>query len=97
MRRFVCVRNVKVENVLASDAASPLVEATRLKRYRLVLECRLLEQRAYHGFTENLIEGTGDLAGGQEAVVEAARGSSPPRPELAHVARWANGSTAWRN
>lgn len=40
----------------------------RLKLYRLMQECRMLEQRAYDLFMQNLIKGTSHLALGQEAV-----------------------------
>jgi len=54
--------------VLASEAASQLAEETRLKLYRLMFECRVLEKRAYDLFMQNLIKGTSHLALGQEAV-----------------------------
>ena len=41
---------------------------TRLKLYRSMQECRMLEQRAYDLFMQNLIKGTSHLALGQEAV-----------------------------
>jgi pyruvate dehydrogenase E1 component alpha subunit len=41
---------------------------TRLLLYRLMLECRYLEKRAYDLFMQNLIKGTSHLALGQEAV-----------------------------
>ena len=41
---------------------------TRLKLYRSMLECRVLEKRAYDLFMQNLIKGTSHLALGQEAV-----------------------------
>jgi pyruvate dehydrogenase E1 component alpha subunit len=41
---------------------------TRLKLYRTMLECRVLEKRAYDLFMQNLIKGTSHLALGQEAV-----------------------------
>jgi pyruvate dehydrogenase E1 component alpha subunit len=54
--------------VLASEAASQLAEETRLKLYRLMFECRVLEKRAYDLFMQNLIKGTSHLALGQEAI-----------------------------
>ena len=42
--------------------------ATRLKLYRTMYECRVLEQRAYDLFMQNLVKGTSHLALGQEAV-----------------------------
>ena len=41
---------------------------TRLKLYRTMLECRVLEKRAYDLFMQNLIKGTSHLALGQEAI-----------------------------
>ena len=41
---------------------------TRLKLYRTMLECRVLEKRAYDLFMQNLIKGTSHLALGQEAT-----------------------------
>ena len=43
-------------------------QATRLKLYRVMYECRVLEQRAYDLFMQNLVKGTSHLALGQEAV-----------------------------
>jgi len=41
---------------------------TQLSMYRKMLECRLLEQRAYDLFLQNLVKGTSHLSLGQEAV-----------------------------
>jgi pyruvate dehydrogenase E1 component alpha subunit len=41
---------------------------TRLKLYRMMLECRGMEQRAYDLFMQNLVKGTSHLGLGQEAV-----------------------------
>lgn len=41
---------------------------TQLAMYRRMFECRLLEQRAYDLFLQNLVKGTSHLALGQEAV-----------------------------
>jgi TPP-dependent pyruvate/acetoin dehydrogenase alpha subunit len=54
--------------VLASEASGRLAEQTRLELYRLMVECRALEKRAYDLFMQNLIKGTSHLALGQEAV-----------------------------
>ena len=40
----------------------------RLKLYRTMYECRVLEQRAYDLFMQNLVKGTSHLALGQEAI-----------------------------
>jgi pyruvate dehydrogenase E1 component alpha subunit len=42
--------------------------ATRLELYRSMQACRMMEQRAYDLFMQNLIKGTSHLALGQEAV-----------------------------
>ena len=50
-------------------AQAPSIDrATRLKLYRVMYECRVLEQRAYDLFMQNLVKGTSHLALGQEAV-----------------------------
>ncbi len=43
-------------------------QATRLELYRSMQACRMMEQRAYDLFMQNLIKGTSHLALGQEAV-----------------------------
>ncbi len=50
-----------------AQSATPKPE-TRLKLYRSMQACRMLEQRAYDLFMQNLIKGTSHLALGQEAV-----------------------------
>jgi len=50
-----------------NNAPTPDVE-TRLDLYRTMQSCRMLEQRAYDLFMQNLIKGTSHLALGQEAV-----------------------------
>jgi acetoin:2,6-dichlorophenolindophenol oxidoreductase subunit alpha len=50
-------------------ADPPAIDAqTRLRLYRLMVELRDFEQRAYDLFMENLIKGTSHLALGQEAI-----------------------------
>ena len=49
------------------NAVPPAVE-TRLELYRLMQSCRMMEQRAYDLFMQNLIKGTSHLALGQEAI-----------------------------
>ncbi len=44
---------------------------TRLALYRSMLACRMMEQRAYDLFMQNLIKGTSHLALGQEAIAAA--------------------------
>jgi pyruvate dehydrogenase E1 component alpha subunit len=51
-----------VENAIAPDTD------TRLELYRQMQACRMMEQRAYDLFMQNLIKGTSHLALGQEAV-----------------------------
>ena len=43
-------------------------EDTRLRLYRLMFECRGMEQRAYDLFMQNLVKGTSHLGLGQEAI-----------------------------
>ena len=49
------------------DAAVPDSD-TRLELYRSMQACRMMEQRAYDLFMQNLVKGTSHLALGQEAV-----------------------------
>jgi pyruvate dehydrogenase E1 component alpha subunit len=51
-----------------AGAAADIDQATRLRLYRLMVELRLFEKRAYDLFVENLIRGTSHLALGQEAI-----------------------------
>ncbi len=51
----------------AANFKTPDTE-TRLELYRLMQSCRVMEQRAYDLFMQNLIKGTSHLALGQEAV-----------------------------
>jgi TPP-dependent pyruvate/acetoin dehydrogenase alpha subunit len=48
-----------------------LTPETRLKLYRTMYECRVLEKRAHDLFMQNMIKGTSHLALGQEAVAAA--------------------------
>ena len=52
----------------ARSPQSSISPETRLKLYRTMQECRMLEKRAYDLFMQNLIKGTSHLALGQEAV-----------------------------
>ena len=52
----------------ASTQSGSIDTATRLILYRTMYECRVLEQRAYDLFMQNLVKGTSHLALGQEAV-----------------------------
>ncbi len=56
------------DSVLTKDSSNRLDTATRLKLYRKMLECRVLEKRAYDLFMQNLIKGTSHLSLGQEAI-----------------------------
>src|SRR5213078_1201616 len=53
-----------------SPSARPAAidSATRLAIYRTLLEIRVVEQRAYDLFLQNLVKGTSHLSLGQEAV-----------------------------
>jgi len=52
----------------AIEAAAPPDAETRLQLYGLMQACRMMEQRAYDLFMQNLVKGTSHLALGQEAV-----------------------------
>jgi len=50
-------------------AGTPRIDTeTRLRLYRMMLEARHMEQRAYDLFMQNLVKGTSHLGLGQEAV-----------------------------
>jgi pyruvate dehydrogenase E1 component alpha subunit len=55
-----------------------LSEATRLELYRLQVELRDCEQRAYELFLQNLVKGTSHLSLGQEAVAAGFAGAMEP-------------------
>jgi len=62
---------VTTRSTIASEAARPtedIDERTRLSLYRLLLEIRSVEKRAYDLFLQNLVKGTSHLSLGQEAV-----------------------------
>ena len=52
----------------AIENATAPATATRLELYRHMQACRMMEQRAYDLFMQNLVKGTSHLALGQEAV-----------------------------
>jgi pyruvate dehydrogenase E1 component alpha subunit len=58
--------NVQIADAIAN--APPPDAATQLELYRSMQACRMMEQRAYDLFMQNLIKGTSHLALGQEAV-----------------------------
>jgi pyruvate dehydrogenase E1 component alpha subunit len=58
----------KNENALAGD---DIGRETRLELFRLLVELRLCEKRAYDLFLQNLIKGTSHLSLGQEAIAAA--------------------------
>jgi pyruvate dehydrogenase E1 component alpha subunit len=61
-------------NVKRKKAAEPAIDIgqeTRLALYRLQLELRYCEKRAYDLFLQNLIKGTSHLSLGQEAIAAA--------------------------
>jgi pyruvate dehydrogenase E1 component alpha subunit len=55
----------------ATEPQGGLTPEIRLKLYRSMVECRVLEKRAYDLFMQNMIKGTSHLALGQEAVAAA--------------------------
>ena len=56
------------QTAVASQPQGSLTPELRLKLFRMMYECRVLEKRAYDLFMQNLIKGTSHLALGQEAV-----------------------------
>jgi len=52
----------------AGRRTRPFPRKTRLALYRLLVELRYTEKRAYDLFLQNLVKGTSHLALGQEAV-----------------------------
>jgi acetoin:2,6-dichlorophenolindophenol oxidoreductase subunit alpha len=62
--------NVKRKKT-AQEPALDIGQETRLELYRLQLELRYCEKRAYDLFLQNLIKGTSHLSLGQEAIAAA--------------------------
>ena len=54
-----------------ADTADDIGRETRLALYRLQVELRLCEKRAYDLFLQNLVKGTSHLSLGQEAIAAA--------------------------
>ena len=55
-----------------------LDEATRLELFRLQVEIRDFEQRAYELFLQNLVKGTSHLSLGQEAIAAGVAAAMQP-------------------
>src|ERR1700682_5516402 len=62
----------------ATDAAEQIDEALRLRLYRLQVEIREAEQRAYDLFLQSLVKGTSHLSLGQEAVAAGCAAAMQP-------------------
>ena len=58
----------KVKGKKTAAAGGDIGAETRLALYRLQLELRYCEKRAYDLFLQNLVKGTSHLSLGQEAV-----------------------------
>ena len=56
------------QTAAAAQPQGSLTPELRLKLYRSMYECRVLEKRAYDLFMQNMIKGTSHLALGQEAI-----------------------------
>src|SRR6516162_11964878 len=56
--------NINIRAALNDDIGT----AKRLEMYRMQVEIRLVEKRAYDLFLQNLVKGTSHLSLGQEAV-----------------------------
>ena len=86
----------KVEDrALASKASlnDDIGEATRLRMYRMQVEIREAEQRAFDLFLQNLVKGTSHLSLGQEAVAAGFAAAMQPgdltsAPIAATPTRW---------
>jgi TPP-dependent pyruvate/acetoin dehydrogenase alpha subunit len=63
--------DIKVKSKKAAVADDDIGQETRLELYRLQLELRYCEKRAYDLFLQNLIKGTSHLSLGQEAIAAA--------------------------
>ena len=63
--------NKSVKRKKAGGAAPEIGRETRLELYRLQVELRYCEKRAYDLFLQNLIKGTSHLSLGQEAIAAA--------------------------
>src|SRR6201986_1459358 len=71
----------KVEDRIAAPSASlndDIGEPMRLRLYRLQVEIREAEQRAYDLFLQNLVKGTSHLSLGQEAVAAGCAAAMNP-------------------
>ena len=63
--------DTSVKRKKAAEPAIDIGQETRLELYRLQLELRYCEKRAYDLFLQNLIKGTSHLSLGQEAIAAA--------------------------
>jgi len=63
--------DTKVKSKKALAAAADIGRETRLELYRMQLELRYCEKRAYDLFLQNLVKGTSHLSLGQEAIAAA--------------------------
>jgi pyruvate dehydrogenase E1 component alpha subunit len=63
--------DTNVKRKKAAAAGDDIGQETRLELYRLQLELRYCEKRAYDLFLQNLIKGTSHLSLGQEAIAAA--------------------------
>lgn len=61
-------KKTKAETSANAKLNDDIGEANRLEMYRLLVEIRDCEQRAYDLFLENLVKGTSHLSLGQEAI-----------------------------
>src|SRR5688572_17765644 len=66
--RWQVILDTKVKGKKGAAAVDDIGRETRLELYRMQLELRLTEKRAYDLFLQNLIKGTSHLSLGQEAI-----------------------------
>ncbi len=63
--------NASVNRTKPAESAEEIGRETRLELYRMQVELRYCEKRAYDLFLQNLIKGTSHLSLGQEAIAAA--------------------------
>src|SRR6201991_1755648 len=68
----------KPSRTSALPANDDIGEELRLKMYRMQVEIRAAEQRAYDLFLQNLVKGTSHLSLGQEAVAAGCAAAMEP-------------------
>ena len=66
---------------MAAEQITEPSTVTGVRMYRMMVECRLFEERVHRLFLEGIVKGTTHLAMGQEAVAAGLRrGAGAARP-----------------